>query len=213
MQRFELVIFEFDGTLVDTGPVICQAFAAAVAATRAARPAGAVRPLLGQPLERVYQLLQGELGEPLDVSLEEFIERYRREHDAHADAGYRLFDDVDAVLSEVRGRMAIASTKPTRVLDRHARQLGIDRYFQHIQGTDGFPHKPDPAILHRVWQRVPSPPRETVFVGDSTMDMRAGRAAGVTCIGVTHGAHDRRRLLAAGAHHVVDSIRELRDHL
>jgi phosphoglycolate phosphatase len=105
--------------------------------------------------------------------------------------------------------MAIASTKPTSVLLEQTQELGIRGLFGHIQGTDGFAHKPDPEILYRVWAVVPMPPARTVFVGDSAMDIEAGLAAGVTAIGVTTGAQDRRALIEAGAHAVIDSLGEL----
>ncbi len=208
MQRFDLVIFDFDGTLADTGPVICDSFAAAVQGTAAARDAAAFRSWLGQPLELVHALLQAEEA-AFDLSVAVFVARYKKAYQSADGDRTRLFPAVRELLGGLRAPLAIASTRPTSALIHQARHLGIDHHFSHIQGTDGFAHKPDPEILHRVWRVLCARPERTLFIGDSTMDIQAGRAAGVTTVGVTHGAHPREALQAAGAHHVIDTFEAL----
>ncbi len=208
MSRYELVIFDFDGTIADTGPVICDAFAAAVAGTPAQRPAAAFQRVLGQPLEYVHDVLVAE--EPAyAASRAEFITRYRARYETIAHAMTQLFPGVMDLIEGWASPLAIASSKPTRILTRQVDGLGIGPCFAHVQGTDGFPYKPNPTILHRVWERVPASPRGTVFVGDSVTDILAGRAAGVVTIGITHGAHGAAELRAAGAEFVVDDVEEL----
>ena len=208
MKQFELVIFDFDGTLANTGPLICACFAAAVEGTAAQRSAEDFGHWLGHPLDRVHGMLSQEVA-AFDMAVEEFVARYKRRYWALSADKTALFPGVRAVLETLDAPMAIASTKPTGVLNIQTEQLGIKHHFGHIQGTDGFAHKPSPEIIHRVWRALPTDPQRTLFVGDSEMDMKAGRAAGVTAVGVTHGAHDRPRLEAAGAHRVVDHFGEL----
>jgi phosphoglycolate phosphatase len=208
VKRPNLVIFDFDGTLANTGPLICACFAAAVEGTAAQRTTEEFRPLLGHPLERVHAILSREVP-AFDLSVEDFVLGYQRQYRALGEDMTSLFPGVSDVLNTLDMPLAIASTKPTPVLLRQSIQLGIHGHFSHIQGTDGFAHKPDPEVIHRVWSRVPASADRTLFVGDSTMDMEAGRAAGVRVVGVTTGAHDRSRLLEAGAQQVVDHLGEL----
>jgi phosphoglycolate phosphatase len=205
MSRYELVIFDFDGTIADTGGVICESFAAAVLGTPAQREAEAFRSVLGQPLEYVHDLLRQAVPE-YDDSRAVFVARYRERYNRISYEMTRLFPGVKQLISGWKSPLAIASSKPTQVLQRQIDGLRIGEHFAHIQGTDGFPYKPNPAILHRVWERVPASARGTVFVGDAVTDIQAGRAAGVVTIGITHGAHGKRDLLAAGAEHVVDDL-------
>jgi phosphoglycolate phosphatase len=205
-------VFDFDGTLVDTAPVICHAFSEAVRGTAAERPPEGFLFQLGQPLTHVFAHLQGTVA-GFDQQVAEFLERYRDAHDAVAATGYVLFDGVREALEGFGFNLAIASTKPTTILERHAALLGIDVFFDVIQGTDDFPFKPDPEILHRVWTVVPGRPERTAFVGDSVSDIQAGRAAGVTPLGVTFGAHSRAALEQAGAVGVFDTFSELQAFL
>lgn len=212
MSRYELVIFDFDGTLADTAPVITESFSEAVQGTQAQRPPAAFQPVLGQPLEFVHDLLVESVPDYRQTR-EEFVARYRAKYREVADQKTQLFAGVRALLDEWASPLAIASSKPTHILQRQVNALDIDGHFSHVQGTDGFPYKPDPTILHRVWERVPAAPRGTVFVGDSVTDVMAGRAAGVVTIGVTYGAHARSDLVRAGAEFVVDDVGELRSLL
>ena len=207
--RYELVIFDFDGTLADTGPVICGAFSHAVQGTAAERPPAGFQIMLGQPLEHVHAWLVETVPGYL-LSESEFIARYRVGYYALADDLTTLFAGVDALTLELPTPMAIASSKPSDVLLENVASLGITDRFAHIQGTDGFPYKPNPTIVHRVWERVPATPRGTVFVGDAVTDIQAGRAAGVATIGVTWGAHSADALRGAGAEWVVDTVEALR---
>ena len=210
MSRYDLIIFDFDGTLADTGPAICACFAEAVAGTAAERSAETFRPWLGHPLVRVHEMLRTEVP-TFGQGLRKFTRRYKRAYARLAPTAINVFPGVRDYLPTQRLPMAIASTKPSDTLRAQALLLGIAGHFDHIQGTDGFPHKPDPAILYRVWDVLPAAPERTVFVGDSTMDIEAGKAAGVTTIGVTHGAHDRQRLSHAGADHIIDHLSQLHD--
>jgi phosphoglycolate phosphatase len=139
----------------------------------------------------------------------EFVERYRVGYEGLAEAHTRLFDGVEELVSRLATPLAIASSKPSGLLREHVQSLGITHRFAHIQGTDGFPYKPDPTIIHRVWERVPASPRGTVFVGDAMSDILAGCAAGVVPVGVTYGAHSAAELRGAGAEFVVDDIESL----
>lgn len=206
------MVFDFDGTLVDTAPVICHAFAEAVSDTPAARSEGAFRELLGQPLSHVHAHLCRTIPD-YRQRFDEFVDRYRIAHDAIADEGYALFVGVRGMLEDLDVPLAIASTKPSAIVRHHARALGIEGLFAHIQGTDGFAFKPSPEILDHVWRHAPASPSRTVFVGDSVSDIQAGCAAMACPVGVSYGAHSASSLLAAGAVAVLASAPELHTYL
>lgn len=202
-DALEVLIFDWDGTLADTSAAILGGFAHAVRDTAAARAPGAFQALLGQPLCRVHAHLEAEVPRYAQT-FEDFAELYRVGHD-RLEASTGLFPGVAALLEQCTVPVAIASSKPTWVLDRQTRALGLTPTFAVVQGTDDLPHKPDPAILHRVLGRLGATAERAAFVGDASTDVRAGRAAGVFTVGVTWGAHDAAALGAAEPHAIVDT--------
>ena len=206
----ELVVFDFDGTLADTAASICGALAEAVSGGPVQRSAAAFHPWLGQPLERIHEQLQQQ-SPSWSMGYDEFLELYRVAERRLSETTVTLFDGVREVLERLDVPLAIASTKPTERLDQQVKALEIVGLFAHVQGTDGFAHKPAPEILHRIWRVVPAAPARTLFVGDAVTDIGAAQAAGAVGIGVWWGAHRPAQLMDAGAERVLERIEELLD--
>ena len=88
-------------------------------------------------------------------------------------------------------------------------QFGLIQYFDHVQGTDGFPSKPAPDVVFRALAAMGARPEDCLFVGDSAADMEAGHRAGVKTCAVTYGYGKREELAQFTPDYWIDDLREL----
>lgn len=100
------------------------------------------------------------------------------------------------MLSRLSGRKATATTKGTPTTRIVLEQFGLLRFFDHVQGTDGFPSKPAPDVILHALQGLGARADEALFIGDSAADMEAGRRAGVKTCGVRWGYGDPIKMAA-----------------
>jgi phosphoglycolate phosphatase len=196
------IVFDLDGTLVDSLPDIVASFRYAFAELGIEAPsAAAVRSEVGLPLEAMY----GRFA-PHD-SVAALAAAYRRHYPEHFADRSRPYPGVPELLAELRARgyaLAVATTKRSDMATRFVRAMGLADAIDHVQGTDGFPHKPAPDVVLRALEAVEGDGRW--MVGDTTHDVGAGRAAGLRTFAVTWGTHDAERLRAAGADVVADDL-------
>jgi pyrophosphatase PpaX len=204
--RFPVVLFDFDGTIVDSGGII---LASMRHATRSV-------------LAREYsdrELMANVGGPGLEAQMlafapeqvEELVRVYREHNESIHDelescAG---MEDVLATLQEQGRRLGIVTAKRRRTVDLAFEHLPLAQYFDAIvSGDDTKRHKPHPDPLLLALERLAATAGEAVYVGDSPYDMRAAKAAGMHAVGVTWGKiHDRDAL--ADADVVVDTTEEL----
>ena len=210
----KLVIFDCDGTLVDSQQAIVSAMTAAWRAAGLADPdAQAVRRVVSLPLtEAIALLVPGEE--------EWFVKRlaglyrdayYRERHQAEIEPeplvpGMRI---MLAALHAHGIRLGIATGKSLRGLAAVLEAHGIRDWFVTLQTADRAIGKPDPDMVFRAQQECGIGAADTVVVGDSTYDMEMAKAAGVPSIGVAWGYHEPGELEAAGARRIVHDCDEL----
>jgi phosphoglycolate phosphatase-like HAD superfamily hydrolase len=201
------VVFDLDGTLVDSLPDILASFAAAFAACGLAAPAAQeLRSHVGWPLEEIFACFAEERA--VAALTAAYREHYPRTFTTHS----RPFPGVPEVLAELRRRgfrLAIATTKRTEIAVRFVAAMGLAELVDHVQGTDGFPHKPAPDVVLRALAAVGG--RGTWMVGDTVHDVAAGRAAGLSTYALTWGTHDAERLREERPDVLADSIEPLLD--
>lgn len=113
-------------------------------------------------------------------------------------------ETLQYLASEPETLLGIATGKSLRGLDFFLKAHAMDRLFQTKQVADFHPSKPHPAMVMAAMAAVGVDCNQSLMIGDTSFDMEMGRAAGVRCIGVTWGYHERDRLRAAGAHEIVD---------
>ncbi len=217
-QGLRLVIFDCDGTLVDSQRPIAHAMARAFEAEGLAPPAPeAVRAIIGLSLPEAIAALAPGLDGTLVARLVEgykraFIaERQRPDHEEPLFEGVRAALDRLAALDHVL--LGIATGKARRGIDVLFAREGLADYFHTVQTADRAPSKPHPAMLHQAMEEVGATPRETVMVGDTSFDMEMARNAGVSAIGVAWGYHPVARLVASGAERIVRDFDALLDGL
>jgi phosphoglycolate phosphatase len=188
-RRFDLLIFDWDGTLIDSAGHIASALQAAFRDLALPVPSTmAARHVIGLGLHDAMAYLNPGLGRN---RYDDIADRYR----AHFLAGDRAVELFPAVATGIPALhldgylLAVATGKSRRGLDRSLQQTGLDRYFHASRCADeGFP-KPHPDMLHNVMRQLGAEPARTLMIGDTTHDLQMARNAGVAALAVSYGAH------------------------
>jgi phosphoglycolate phosphatase len=219
VSDLHLVMFDFDGTLVDSQWAITQvAGEAFTAAGLPAPPVEQVRRVVGMQLEAaIAQLLQGVVddihdGHPLTARLaRSYRDAFFRLHTS-PEFHEPLIDgakDALEALDHPRVFVGIATAKGRRALTASLERHGIARYFVTLKTADDGPGKPHPQILLDAMAEFGVAPARTLVVGDTTYDMELARNAGARALGVAWGYHAPQDLLAAGAERVLESFADM----
>jgi phosphoglycolate phosphatase len=208
-----LIVFDCDGTLVDSQHLIIDAMRTTFTAHGLPPPADdAVRHIVGLSLAEAIAALLPGLGQ---ADLAALVDGFRQAFQAmrrQALLHEPLFPGARATLQALERRghlLAVATGKSDRgiatVLQHHA----LDHLFVNLQTADRHPSKPHPAMLEAALRETGSAPHETIMVGDTSYDMQMARAAGVRAIGVGWGYHAVAALELAGAETIVERFEQL----
>jgi phosphoglycolate phosphatase len=197
-----LVVFDLDGTVVDSTQALLAAHDEAWASIGMERPSDeAILELIGLPLSHIMKTLAPE------QDAEALSEVYSRSYAAVAPTSERLFDGMTELLGRPF-RAAVATGKSQRGADRVVRQFGLGDRFEIVLGGDSVPRpKPNPDLLHAIMEATETVPEDLVMIGDTTYDLEMAHAAGVKAIGVSWGHHSTERLRQWAP--VVDSVADL----
>lgn len=208
--RFRAVLFDLDGTLVDSISFLLECFteAARTALGREIDPE-LVRPMVGMPLRLMFERAGETLSEEqASACVTAYLASYRQQV-AHRSP---LFADALPVLDDLRDRglaLGIVTGKTLEGLTRVLEPLGLTDRFGALVGCDhGGAHKPAPDGALAAASLLSVPPTETLVVGDSLLDVEMGLAAGMTVCAVTTGTGSRVDL-ERHAHYVIDTLAEL----
>jgi len=206
-----LIIFDFDGTLVDTWRDIATALNRALRDAHLPVATGPeVRHWIGEGVHRLIEhAVPAAASSPDRIAalVAEFRAHYGRCCTDTTVLYPGMADCLDALAGEY---LAILSNKPTRFVLAIAERLGIAARFAAIAGGDTVPvTKPDPATVRHLVRTVGMVPDDIWMIGDSAIDVATGRAAGAHTIGCTWGMRDVGELRAAGVDYVVDAPAEI----
>ncbi|MFZ9888882.1 MAG: HAD family hydrolase [Myxococcota bacterium] len=211
MHRARALLFDLDGTLLDSTRAICHAASASFRELGVTVSEAEVELHLGAPLEELYASYARD-DDP--VRLARFVEAYVRIHDEHPERHPPPLPGVASGLAGLAARygapMAVATTKPSDRARVQVEASGLLPHFTHVQGTDeGMRPKPQPDVLHHACARLGVSARDAVMVGDTARDVGAARAAGARAVVVAYSAAHYEKAQAFGADLVVRSLEEL----
>ena len=218
-RPLRLIVFDYDGTLVDSQQMIVDCMARAFTTMSLAAPdPEAVRQVVGLRLEEAVGRLAAEAPEADLVTA--LSERYRQAFWALRQSGALqepLFPGVRQTLMRLLRRpeilLAIATGKNRRGLVHSLARHGMEDHFITLQTADDGPGKPHPAILEQAMAESGVSAGDTLLLGDTSYDMEMACSAGVRAIGASWGYHSTDALIAAGASRVIDRIEALEELL
>ncbi|HVP66964.1 MAG TPA: HAD-IA family hydrolase [Anaeromyxobacteraceae bacterium] len=190
------VLFDLDGTLIDSVPLIVQSMQHAFAGRVRAPSVAEWVARIGTPLEG---MIRAWAEDDADVAL--LKERYKQHQREHHDAMVKAFPGVPELLERLGARgtaMAVVTSKLESSAMRSLEHLGLARHFRAVVGLEATArHKPDPEPVRHALSLLRAASAEAAFVGDSPHDVAAGNGAGVATVAGLWGPFSREALAAA----------------
>ena len=212
-REFDLVAFDWDGTLFDSTAIITRSIQAAV------RDVGGVVPSDGQASYVIGMgLMQALAHAAPDVPKERYPllgERYRH-HYQQFQHDISLFDGVLPLLEALKQRhhlLAVATGKSRRGLDEALRSVELSGLFDASRTADETAGKPSPVMLFELMAELGVSAERTLMIGDTTHDLQMALNAGCASVGVSYGAHGPSAFEALWPKFVAHSVAELHDWL
>ncbi len=206
----DLIIFDLDGTLIDSSKDIAHA----------------VNKTLKHLClnELSYEVIKSYIGWGVKMLLEQAIPKERHEildharkiflkyYEVHLLVDTYLYSGVKDVLEYFKNKkLAIVTNKPIGLTEKILDGLSLSKYFQMVIGGDSVQNKkPHPQAIDLVLQGLFVKPEKTMFIGDSRIDIEAGKNAGIITCGAVYGFRGREELIDAGADFFVEEIKELK---
>ena len=205
-RQFDLICFDWDGTLFDSTTIIVRSIQQAVLDVGGQRPSDeAASYVIGMAL------MPALAHAAPDVPKEKYPllgERYRH-HYLATQHDISLFDGVLPMLADLKGRhhwLTVATGKSRRGLDDELASRQLHGIFDGSRTADETAGKPDPRMLHELMREFGADPERTLMIGDTTHDLQMARNAGVASVGVSYGAHEPHDFGALGPRYIAHSV-------
>jgi phosphoglycolate phosphatase len=212
-RQFDLVVFDWDGTLFDSTALITRCIQAACVDLGVAMPTDEQASyVIGMGLVAALQHAAPGLARE---RYPELGARYRHHYVAHQHE-ITFFDGALAMLEALRARghlLAVATGKSRSGLDDALNTSALRGIFDATRTADETASKPDPRMLFELMSDLVVAPERTLMIGDTTHDLQLALNAGVASVGVSYGAHDHESFEAFPTRHVAHSMADLHDWL
>ncbi|MDT8387556.1 MAG: HAD-IA family hydrolase [Thiogranum sp.] len=212
-ESVRLIIFDWDGTLMDSQSQIVYSMQAAIEDLRLeCRSTDECCNIIGLGLKEAVDVLYPGRDE---VFLEQFVERYRHHwfavaHQSELFPGAR---ETLELLKDAGFKLAVATGKGRAGLDKVLQETGLTTFFAATRCSDESLSKPHPRMLHEILASVDLDPSQALMIGDTEYDLAMANTAGVGPVAVSYGVHARERLLQHNPLVCLDGISELADWL
>ncbi len=212
-KRFDLLIFDWDGTLMDSAGAIAACIQAACADMNLPVPSREeARHVIGLGLREALAHLYPDLP---DADHPQLADHYRR-HFLAQDHEIPLFEGARELIVELHAggyQLAVATGKARRGLDRAFGHTGLERYFHASRTADETFSKPHPAMIEELLEELMVAPDRALMIGDTSHDLEMARNAGIRGLAAGYGAHPAADLDKYGALEVCTSFAALADWL
>lgn len=209
-KRYDLIVFDWDGTVMDSTAVIAGSIQAACRDLGLQVPDDqTARHVIGLGLDQALRHAVPELTEAMRPQL---VERYRH-HFLAQDRAIPLFDGARETIVELHEagyRLGVATGKSSNGLDRALDTSGMKGYFHATRTADRTFSKPNPAMLLELMDELGASAPRTLMVGDTTHDLQMAQNASVGAVAIGHGAHPPEQLQELNPLALVDDFAELR---
>ena len=213
-SEYKLLIFDWDGTLADSiGRIVTSMQEAAQRAGRAERDDEAIKGIIGLGLPEAILTLYPDMAAEQVIA---FRQHYANTYIAMDAEPSPLFVGVVESLEAFRAqgyRLAVATGKARRGLDRVLKAHGWERFFDVTRAADETASKPDPLMLNQILAHCDMRPEQALMVGDASFDLLMARKAGIDSVAVSYGAQSIERLRDFDPVLEVDHFPELRGWL
>ncbi|SEA31892.1 HAD-IA family hydrolase [Alkalimonas amylolytica] len=214
IERIELVIFDWDGTVMDSvGRIVSAMQTAAQLAELPVPSAHAVKQIIGLSLDLAFTTLFPTMTAAQHQRL---FEHYREQYVERDPTPTPMFAGAEALFLHLRAqqkRLAVATGKARKGLDRIFAETGLAHYFAITRCADDAKSKPDPDMLLQILAETRLAPEQALMVGDTSHDMLMAQQAGIARIGVTHGVHGAGVLQQFQPLAIVDDLTQLQNLL
>jgi phosphoglycolate phosphatase len=212
-RQFDLIAFDWDGTLFDSTALIARCIQDAVRDVGGTVPSDeAARYVIGLGLT---QALAHAAPDVPQKKYPQLGERYKH-HYLRNQHAITLFDGVLPLLADLKQRhhwLTVATGKSRRGLDEALHSVELAGMFDGSRTADETAGKPSPLMLHQLMAEFGVEPERTLMIGDTTHDLQMALNAGCASLGVSYGAHEPDAFHALQPRHVAHSVRELHDWL
>ncbi|MDD0815577.1 HAD-IIIA family hydrolase [Curvibacter sp. HBC28] len=212
-RQFDLIAFDWDGTLFDSTQIIVRCIQAAVVDVGGQKPSDeAAAYVIGMAL------MQALAHAAPDVPPEKYPElgqRYRFHYVKHQD-DIALFEGVLPLLKQLREQghlITVATGKSRRGLDEALHTVALRGVFDGSRTADETAGKPDPCMLHELMAEFDVAPERTLMIGDTTHDLQMALNAGCASVGVSYGAHEPDAFHVLKPLHIAHSVADLQQWL
>jgi len=209
-KRYDLIVFDWDGTVMDSTAVIARSIQAASRDLELPVPSDEVaRHVIGLGLDQALRYAVPDCEPHRHIDL---VARYRH-HFFSQENEMPLFEGAEALVNELREAgyyLAVATGKNRNGLDRALQNSKMAHYFHITRTADKTASKPDPTMLHEIMEELEVDAMRTLMVGDTTHDLQMAINAGVASLAMTHGAHPPEELMALQPLAMLDDFEDLR---
>jgi len=213
-KKFQLLVFDWDGTLADSEACIINAMQLASAeAELPKRNDTQIRDVIGLSLDVAIETLFPEA----EIKLRSTVaDRYREYYFSTSTSAVPLFEGVVEILEKLNQEnyfLAVATGKSRRGLDRSLSESGLDKYFHTTRCADETNSKPNPQMLIQIIDFFGLETADVLMIGDSEYDLQMANNAGAQSVAVSYGVHNAERLQQCGPLAIIHNITELSDYL
>lgn len=194
-KRYDLIVFDWDGTVMDSTAVIANSIQSACRDLDLTVPTDEVaRHVIGLGLDQALRYAVPSAGASRHAEL---VARYRH-HFFSQENAMPLFEGAEALMQELRADgflLAVATGKNRNGLDRALKASNMTQYFHATRTADQTVSKPDPTMLHEILEQLEVAVERALMVGDTTHDLQMAVNAGMSSLAMSHGAHPEDQLL------------------